>query len=160
LVGTATFRFEKQPCHLSYEVDCEPSWRTRSVSVSGWLGKTPVRLAVEAVPGEPWTLNGDEQENDVAGLMDVDLGFTPATNLIQLRRLALGVGQEAEAPVAYLQFPELTLGRLEHRYRRVAHDKYDYQAPAFDYAAILHVSDQGFVTQYPGLWALEALQSL
>jgi hypothetical protein len=89
--------------------------------------------------------------------VDVDLGFTPSTNLIQLRRLSLDIGQEVEAPVAYLHFPALTFGRLEHRYRRVALDKYDYQAPSFGYAAILQVSDLGFVTHYPGLWELEAL---
>jgi hypothetical protein len=158
LAGTAMFLFEEQPCHLRYEVDCDSAWRTRAASVSGWLGRTPVQLTLETVPGERWTLNGAEQGEEVAGLVDVDLGFTPATNLIQLRRLALDVGHEVEAPVVYLHFPELTLGRLEHRYHRVALDKYDYQAPAFDYAAILQVSELGFVTQYPGLWALEALQ--
>jgi hypothetical protein len=35
---------------------------------------------------------------------------------------------------------------------------YDYQAPSVGYAAFLLVSDIGFVTQYPGLWELEALQ--
>ena len=158
LAGTAMFCSEEQPCHLSYEVDCDPSWRTRSASVIGWLGRTTVKLTLEAAPGERWTLNGDEQGAEVAGLVDVDLGFTPATNLIQLRRLSLGIGHEAEAPAAYLHFPELTVGRLEHRYRHVAVDKYDYQAPGFGYAAILQMSDLGFVTQYPGLWALEALQ--
>jgi uncharacterized protein len=158
LAGTAMFRASEQPCHLRYEVHCDSSWRTRSASVIGWLGKTMVQLALEAIPGARWTVNGDEQGEEVAGLIDVDLGFTPATNLIQLRRLSLSVGQAAEAPVAYLQFPELTLGRLGHRYHRVARDQYDYRAPAFDYAAILQVSDLGFVTQYPGLWALEALQ--
>jgi hypothetical protein len=117
-----------------------------------------VQLTLEAAPGERWLLNEDDQGEGVAGLIDIDLGFTPSTNLIQLRRLSLDIGHEAEAPVAYLHFPEFTLGRLEHRYRRVAHDKYDYQAPAFGYTAILQVSELGFVTQYPGLWMLEALQ--
>ncbi len=152
------FCVEEQPCHLSYEVNCDSSWRTRSASVIGWLGRTPVKLALEVIPGERWTVNGNEQGEAVAGLIDIDLGFTPATNLIQLRRLSLDISHEIEAPVAYLHFPELTLGRLEHRYRRIALDKYDYQAPTFGYAATLQVSDLGFVTQYPGLWMLEVLQ--
>lgn len=158
LTGTAMFRAEEQPCHLNYEVHCDPSWRTRSASVLGWFGRTPVKLTLEVLPGERWTLNGQKQGEEVEGLIDIDLGFTPSTNLIQLRRLSLAVGEEGEAPVAYLHFPEFTLGRLEHRYRRVALDKYDYQAPRFDYAAVLQVSGMGFVTDYPGLWALEALQ--
>lgn len=88
--------------------------------------------------------------------MDIDLGFTPATNRVQLRRLSLQVGQRAEAPKAYLAFPELTLRRLEHRYHRVAAAAYDYEAPCFDYAARLQVSEFGFVTHYPGVWEMEA----
>ncbi len=159
LAGTAVFRAEEaQPCHLSYEVRCDSSWRTQSASVMGWLGKTPVKIDLEVLPGERWTLNGEEQGKEVAGLMDIDLSFTPSTNLVQFRRLSLTVGDEVEAPVAYLHFPELTLGRLDHRYHRVALDQYDYQAPRFGYAATLQVSDLGFVTEYPGLWALEAFQ--
>lgn len=157
LAGTAVFRAEEQPCHLSYEVQCDSSWCTRSASVVGWIGKTSVKIALVALPGGRWTLNGDEQGEDVRGLWDIDLGFTPSTNLIQLRRLSLAVGDETEAPVAYLHFPELTLGRLEHSYCRVAHDKYDYRAPLFGFAATLQVSDLGFVTEYPGLWTLEVI---
>jgi hypothetical protein len=87
-----------------------------------------------------------------AGCLDIDLGFTPATNLIALRRLALDVGHEADAPAAYLAFPELKLERLEQRYHRLTLDKYDYQAPSVGYVGTLEVSEVGFVTTYPGLW--------
>jgi uncharacterized protein len=95
---------------------------------------------------------------EAAGCIDVDLNFTPATNLIAIRRLALGVGHKSDAPAAWLRFPEYTLERLEQRYYRVSLDTYDYQAPRVGYSGLLQVSDIGFVTQYPGCWALEALQ--
>ena len=41
-----------------------------------------------------WFANGVEQDN-VAGCLDLDLGFTPATNLFAIRRLSLKVGQRA-----------------------------------------------------------------
>jgi hypothetical protein len=156
LAGTAVFSCEGQPCRLCYEVDCDASWHTRSAKVAGWVGRTALRLDIEAMRGGRWGFNGTEQA-ELTGLVDVDLGFTPATNLIQLRRLSLGVGHATDAPTVYLNFPELTLGRLEHRYHRVALDRYDYQAPRFDYTGILRVSAAGFVTHYPGLWELEAL---
>jgi uncharacterized protein len=157
LAGTALFSFAGQPCKLCYEVDCDPSWRTRSARVTGWVGRTAVRFDIEALPGGHWSVNGTEQA-ELSGLVDVDLGFTPATNLIQLRRLALRVGQGMDAPAVYLNFPDLTLSRLEHHYHRLALNRYDYQAPGFNYAAILDVSDVGFVTRYPGLWEVEALR--
>jgi hypothetical protein len=109
------------------------------------------------MPGERWELNGTNQP-EAAGCIDVDLNFTPATNLIAIRRLALGVGHESDAPAAWLRFPECTLERLEQRYHRVTLDTYDYRAPRVGYAAPLQVSDIGFVTQFPGLWELEARQ--
>lgn len=157
LAGTAVFSSEGQPCRLCYEVECDASWRTRSAKVTGWMGRTALRLFIEAMPEGRWEFNGTEQA-EVKGLVDVDLGFTPATNLIQLRRLSLGVGQAIDAPVVYLNFPELTISRLEHTYRRAAPDRYDYQAPTFNYAGVLQVSSVGFVTHYPDLWELEALQ--
>lgn len=157
LKGAALFRMNGQPCSLHYTIMCDPSWQTRSASVDGWVGGTEVKIHIDALPDQRWCFNGAEQ-SETDGLVDLDLGFTPATNLIQFRRLSLDIGQQTIAPTAYLRFPELTLGRLEHYYHRLAVDRYDYRAPEFDYTAILQVSDAGFVTEYPGLWELEALQ--
>ena len=57
-------------------------------------------------------LNGEVQQG-VAGLVDVDLGFTPASNLLAIRRFDLGIGEATPAPAAYLTFPELRLVRLD-----------------------------------------------
>jgi hypothetical protein len=46
----------------------------------------------------------------------MDLGFTPATNLLQLRRPALEPGQAAAAPAAWLDVSAGTLEELTQRY--------------------------------------------
>jgi hypothetical protein len=157
LTGTAIFSLEGQPCHLAYEVDCDTTWRTHVARVTGYIGRDGVNLSIVAMPGERWDFNGTDQPH-VAGCVDVDLGFTPATNLIAVYRLALGVGDQADAPAAWLRFPELKLERLEQQYHRLTLNTYDYQAPSVGYAAPLEVSEIGFVTRYPGLWELEALR--
>lgn len=156
LRGTAVFWHVDMPCHLNYDVECDASWTTRSVVVEGWIGSTAVNVSILPLPDQRWNFNGTEHP-DVRGLVDVDLGFTPATNLIQLRRLRLDVGHESDAPAVYLDFPDLVLVRLEQRYRHITPDEYDYQAPQFSYTAVLKVSDRGFITHYPGLWEIEAL---
>ncbi|TIR23242.1 MAG: hypothetical protein E5X34_14280 [Mesorhizobium sp.] len=89
---------------------------------------------------------------EAAGLVDVDLGFTPATNLLPIRRLDLGPGKTTPAPAAYLAFPQLELARLDQTYRRLDESRYAYAASAFGYEAMLTVSSAGFVLDYPGLW--------
>jgi uncharacterized protein len=49
---------------------------------------TDLELRIVAMPGERWELNGTDQP-EAADCIDVDLNFTPATNLIAIRRLAL-----------------------------------------------------------------------
>ena len=157
LTGTAVFSSGGRPCRLLYSVECDDAWRTRSASVTGAIGRDPVQLEIVSLPGARWALNGRERAQ-VQDCVDVDLNFTPATNLIAICRLALRVGDRAEAPAAWLRFPELELEPLEQRYHRVAIDRYEYEAPGVDYAATLQVSEIGFVTRYPGLWEVEAVE--
>jgi hypothetical protein len=88
----------------------------------------------------------------VRGCVDIDLGFTPSTNLIVLRRLSLKVGQRAEAPAAYLQFPEMGLALLPQTYRRIGRSEYEYEAPTVGYSGTIKVSSSGAVIRYPGLF--------
>jgi hypothetical protein len=91
----------------------------------------------------------------VAGLADLDLGFTPATNLQQLRRVGLAVGEDAALEVAWLDAGATELVALPQRYRRLDRLRYDYAAPSVDYAAVLTLAASGFVADYPGLWRME-----
>ena len=51
--------------------------------------------------------------------LDIDLGFTPATNMVAIRRLGLRVGQEAEAPAAWLNYKTMRLATLAQKYLRI-----------------------------------------
>jgi uncharacterized protein len=89
------------------------------------------------------------------GCLDLDFGFTPATNALQLRRVALRLSEVAEVPVAWLDVPAGTLTRLDRRYHRTADEAYAYEAPRFDYRAVLEVAPSGFARHYPELWEAE-----
>jgi uncharacterized protein len=72
--------------------------------------------------------------------MDIDLGFTPATNLLAVRRLRLNVGEQAEAPAAWLALPSLKLSVLPQKYLRSAKLEHDYEAPSVGYKGRLRVA--------------------
>jgi hypothetical protein len=99
-----------------------------------------------------WTRNGTEVPGLDPGL-DLDLGFSPATNLPQLRRLNLDVGQAAEMPVAWLDPVTGNLSNLSQFYRRLSASRYAYESPTVGYAETLEVDPaSGFALRYPGLW--------
>jgi hypothetical protein len=125
------------------------------VKVSGYIGKKTIDMRITSTGSAHWELNGVLIKS-VTGCVDVDLGFTPATNLIALRRLSLKVGQRAEAPAAYLQFPEMRLLKLPQSYQRTGTREYAYEAPTVGYSGTLHVLPGGAVSRYPGLFELVA----
>ena len=156
LEGTAVFRAATGPCCLQYRVLADNRFHTRRATVTGYLGRRAVDLRV-AASGRPgarrWRLNG-EPAAGVDGCLDVDLGFTPATNLLPIRRLALGIGEAADAPAAYLSFPALRLRTIPQRYQRTGRHTYAYESRTFGYAATLTVTRHGAVSDYPGLFGL------
>jgi uncharacterized protein len=84
---------DRQPCHLHYKVHTNVAWRTRSAFVAGFLVKRAAKLRIRQVDSGRWQINDGILKDDVAGCIDIDLGFTTATNVIVIWRLALKVGQ-------------------------------------------------------------------
>jgi hypothetical protein len=103
-------------------------------------------------------LNGDEQPG-LSACVDIDLAFTPATNLLALRRLKLAPGQDAQAPAAWLDLDTARLTVLAQSYRRLSRCAYRYEAPAFGYRDTLRVSTAGVVLHYPGLFEAVAIDA-
>jgi hypothetical protein len=155
LDGAAVFRHtDGRPARLDYRVYCDKAWHTRWGRVRGWIGGASVDFAIARNARGEWTLN-DTVVPDLAHCIDLDLGFTPATNLLPLRRLNLQPGERAEAPAAWMDLDGDTLGMVGQHYERRAESDYWYEAPRFDYKALLRVTPEGFVTHYPQLWEAE-----
>ena len=125
LTGTAVFSSDGRPCRLDYFVMCDRDWRTLSGRVTGWLGADLVEVEVSADAGL-WHLNGVECPA-VAGCPDLDLEFSPSTNLLPIRRLGLAVGGEAPVRSAWLRFPSFTLEPLDQVYRRTGEATYRHE---------------------------------
>ena len=111
---------------ISYTIDCERDWRTRRALISGSTTK-PIRFEFVADGSGVWRLNGTPLPL-VAGALDIDLGFTPATNLLPIRRLALAVGERADVRTAWVRFPELRVEALDQTYAREAPRVFRYHA--------------------------------
>ena len=103
-----------------------------------------------------WTLNGAPLPL-VEGGLDIDLGFTPATNLLPIRRMNLAVGERANVRTAWVRFPELRVEALEQSYQceeaRVF--RYDALVDGEKFQARLDTDEFGRVLLYEGLWEAE-----
>ncbi len=152
LQGTAVFRSGDAPACLAYEVACDRSWATTWGVVRGRIGNA--RFAHEITRNDGgWAVDGVPVVG-LGDLFDLDFGFTPATNLLQLRRIELSVGAAAEVPVAWFdgEGGSTELVRLPQHYERRREDTYWYESPTAGYAGKLLVAPDGFALLYPGLW--------
>jgi hypothetical protein len=138
---------------LSYVIDCDTAWHTRSADVLGEANGKPVEYRVVTDGAGNWSLDGKPLPA-LAGAEDIDLGFTPATNTLPIRRLNLAIGQSAPVRSAWLRFPELKLEALEQTYTREAERVYRYHAlvDGTPFTARLDVDEHGRVLRYEGLW--------
>jgi hypothetical protein len=148
------FSYDQQPCLLEYHIICDGNWHTRSGRVAGWVGDTNVAIEISVDAAHRWWLN-DEECPAVTGCFDLDLNFSPSTNLLPIRRLTLAIGQSAQVKAAWLGFPNFNLEPLEQVYSRIAASTYRYESAGGKFVRELEVNAAGFVTVYPGFWALE-----
>jgi hypothetical protein len=156
LKGGAVFLAENAPCRLTYRIECDEDWRTREVTVEGWLGNEVIDLRLKHDGLGNWLLN-EKECPQVEGCLDVDLNFSPSTNLLPIRRLKLEPGREAEARAAWLRFPEFTLERLDQVYLRNGINSYRYGSADGEFQPELEVNSTGFVIRYADAWVAEAI---
>lgn len=155
LGGTAVFAEDGRICRMEYQVVCDAGWRTLHAKVTGWLGGQPIKVEVYTDTARRWTINGHESPG-VAGCVDIDLAFSPSTNLIPIRRLALNLGERAEVRSAWLRFPDLILEPLVQTYARTGESSYHYESSGGEFVTDLEVGTAGFVLRYPPFWEGEA----
>lgn len=151
LEGLAVFREQHQPYSLYYIIECDSYFHSQQAEIIGYEGDQQIHYSIRR-KGNDWFMNGEKQPES-EGLIDLDLGFTPATNLLAIRRLQLEIGQEGESVAAYLNFPDKRLTSLSQTYRRLSAESYKYESPSTNYSHSLTVDSSGFVIHYPELWS-------
>lgn len=151
LYGAAVFAHKNGPAFINYNIEYDKDWNTTAAHIRGRAGHDAVEHAF-ARDAQGWTMNG-ERVKGCEALTQVDLGFTCATNLPNLKKLDLAIGDKAPCDVAWFDIGEVTPKPLQQSYARTGERNYAYEG--LDYSAELTVADSGFVTEYPGLWQIE-----
>ena len=155
LDGSAIFLHEGSPCRLEYFIECDPDWSTRSATVDGWVGEDIVESEISVSEDRIWYLD-DQEIKSVEGCTDIDLNFSPITNLLPLRRLNLQDGDRESVSAAWLRFPSFKLERLEQAYSRIDKSTVKYESRGGEFVRELKVNDAGLVIDYPDFWIAEA----
>jgi len=154
LDGAAVLAYEGSACRLDYVIAANRQWVTQSAVVSGWVGTRVIDITMARAASGLWSVNGTLCPA-VAGCVDVDLNFSPSTNLFPIRRLGLSIGQTAAVQAAWLRFPTFELEPLQQTYTRIAEGVYRYESSGGRFVAEVTVDAQGLVLDYGEIWSRE-----
>jgi uncharacterized protein len=151
ITGTVLAIHEGGPLRVDYRIECDVEWRTRFVHVDqSRAGKRIELYLTQDRPGH-WLKNTTE-DGSLAGCTDVDLGITPSTNTLPIRRLAMPVGSRSEIHAARVCFPELDVSRAAQSYRRVSERGFIYESLQSGFKAPITMDKDGLVQEYGEVW--------
>lgn len=153
LVGHARWREAAGDHALDYVVRLDADFTTLGADVTGQgpAGALAWKIARDE---DGWTLDGDAVPA-CAECRDLDLAFTPATNLLPLRRCRPATGETIAVTAAWFRPGQATLTALPQTYTPRDDGHVLYTSPTTSVSVDLAVAPSGFVLQYPGFWTGE-----
>lgn len=148
LVGTVLGADAGVPIRIEYRVLADGTGLTSAVHVRAQRGFELRTVTLTRDARGRWTVDGRPAPR-LRGCTDVDLGFSPATNTLPIRRLGLPVGASATVTAAYVRYPELTVEKAAQTYTRL--DEFGYRYTSGSFEDELTVDADGLVIRY-GPW--------
>jgi uncharacterized protein len=133
------------PLQIEYRIVCHTNWQTSTVDVRQQYGREETMLVLVRDDAGAWIYNGQPMPT-LGGCTDVDLSFSPSTNTLPIRRLALAVGTSETIDAAWVLFPDLEICASRQTYTRLSDQSYRYASG--DFAAELCVDAASLVTNY------------
>lgn len=131
---------------LTYRIRAREDGTTRRARIGA-----KSRIFVSRAPDNTWLLNGTPA-TAVEEAEDIDLGFTPATLTLPIRRLKLSIGDDAEIMVARLDLENDRLTPLNLVLRRTADKEYECLNADTGKTSHLVVDGHGIIQRFTGHW--------
>ena len=145
LIGTVLGAERGEPIRIEYRVLADGRGLTTAAHVRQLRGFDERTVVLMRDPKGAWTVDGARVPK-LKGCTDVDLGCSPSTNTLPIRRLRLGVGDSKTINAAWVRFPELEVVKAAQTYTRL--DDYTYRYASGTFEAELTVDHEGLVTAY------------
>jgi hypothetical protein len=145
LVGTVLGAEGGVPVRIEYRVLTDGAGVTTAAHVRDLRGFEARTVALERDAKGNWRIDG-EIVRALKSCSDVDLGCSPSTNTLPIRRLRLAVGATQTIRAAWVRFPDLDVVKAAQTYTRL--DEFTYRYASGDFEAELTVDDDGLVAAY------------
>jgi hypothetical protein len=141
--------FEGTDFGCRYEVTLDRGWTFRHLV----LEKTDGRVLILKSDGAgSWERANGNELPQFAGCVDIDIGVTPFTNTLPIRRARFEVGVPQHFRMAWIPLDSLEPFVDEQIYTKRDDTHFHYVASDRSFEADLVLDSEGFVVDYPGLY--------
>lgn len=154
LRGQTTAREDASLWSVSYDVDLDAAWRTRSAHARSESREGTREVILSRSPDGQWTVDGTRRP-DLDGCVDIDFESSAVTNTLPIHRIDFVMGQAVDVPAAFVRPLDLRVGRLEQKYTFLGHSEqgyaFRYESSTFDFSCDLSYDNAGLIDSYPGI---------
>lgn len=149
--GHVIYYDENSPMIINYSVDCDSEGQTSLVEINQKTNHSNQTIVLQRDINNCWFKDSIEIKA-VNGLVDIDIGVTPSTNTLPIRRLKLGKNESKIFQSIWVRFPDMSILPLEQKYTRIEDKIYVYESLKSGYKAEIEVDEYGIVQSYESEW--------
>lgn len=147
--GTIIGTFEHNEFGCRYEVTLDPDWTFRHLV----LEKTDGNVLILKHDGKGrWERSTGDELPAFNGCIDIDIGATPFTNTLPIRRTRLEPNKPKRFRMAWIPLDTLIPFVDQQIYTRLDDSRVHYQAADGSFETTITIDEDGFVRDYPGLF--------
>jgi hypothetical protein len=150
VVGLVLREHDKAPLEVRYRLEADGSYRVGAVRVTADTAAGPLDLSMRADGVSHWHQQGMRLPW-LDGCRDVYFDFSPAPLVLTVSRLALRVGERAEARVACVRYPFLDAEAAVFGFERLDEERTSVSGPKV--STVLHLDERGMLVDYEGGWS-------
>ena len=155
ITSTIIGRYANKIYYVAYKIKTNYNWETLFFEVHSRHSNQTQVITCEGDGKGNWKSEGKELVQ-FKGCIDIDIPLTPFTNSLPINRLRLSDKQTQQIEVIYLDLLEQKITAVKQKYTRTSESEYHYENVPNDFEANIQVDEDGFVVDYPLLFARTA----
>jgi hypothetical protein len=135
---------------VEYNLLIDSEWRVQNFGIEYDINNVKEKIVGEKRNNE-WKING-LINTSYTNFNFIDISLTPFTNTLAIRNLNLGISQEQEIDVIYINILDNYTKHVKQKYRKLSDRIYRYENVPNDFEADISVDEFGLVILYPLLF--------
>lgn len=142
------------PVYADYTLKLDLQWNVQEFAINFHVRDTQHHYKFLRDGDGNWTDASGKSYPEFKGCSFIDISLTPFTNSLPINGLFLPHGESSDFDLVYIDIVANEIRKEHQKYTKAGHHNYHFENADASFTADLKVDDDGFVTEYPGLFTM------